>query len=162
MSEQNESTQEKKGGWKQWTKAEARQALAEWRKSGLPLGTFARGRGIGAERLRWWRKRLSQTVPVKRKKTAEAVRLVPAMIDGPLADVGPEAMVKLLVWTRGGFTIVHKRLERGTFTFPRQVQPGASSVELDADELAMLLEGIDVSRARRSPRWEPLPRARVA
>ena len=24
-------------------------------------------------------------------------------------------MVKLLVWTRGGFTIVHKRLERGTF-----------------------------------------------
>ena len=26
--------------------------------------------------------------------------------------------VKLIVWTRGGFTIVHKRLERGTFTFP--------------------------------------------
>jgi len=71
-------------------------------------------------------------------------------------------MVKLLVWTRGGFTIVHKRLERGTFTFPRQVQPGVSSVELDADELAMLLEGIDVSRARRSPRWEPLVRTRVA
>ena len=29
--------------------------------------------------------------------------------------------VKLLVWTRGGFTIVHKRLERGTFTFPARV-----------------------------------------
>lgn len=71
-------------------------------------------------------------------------------------------MVKLLVWTRGGFTIVHKRLERGTFTFPRQVQPEVSSVELGADELAMLLEGVDVSRARRSPRWEPLPRTRVA
>ena len=70
-------------------------------------------------------------------------------------------MVKLLVWTRGGFTIVHKRLERGTFTFPRQVQPEVSSVELDADELAMLLEGIDVSRARRSPRWEPLAQVRV-
>jgi transposase len=66
-----------------------------------------------------------------------------------------KTMVKLLVWTRGGFTIVHKRLERGTFTFPRQVQPGATRVELDVDELAMLLEGIDVSRARRSPRWEP-------
>jgi hypothetical protein len=26
--------------------------------------------------------------------------------------------VKLIAWTRGGFTIVHKRLERGTFTFP--------------------------------------------
>jgi transposase len=71
-------------------------------------------------------------------------------------------MVKLLVWTRGGFTIVHKRLERGTFTFPRQVRPEVTSVELDADELAMLLEGIDVSRARRSPRWEPLSQVRVA
>jgi transposase len=28
--------------------------------------------------------------------------------------------VKLLVWTRGGFTVVHKRLERGTFAFPAQ------------------------------------------
>jgi transposase len=73
-----------------------------------------------------------------------------------------KTMVKLLVWTRGGFTIVHKRLERGTFTFPRHVQLGVSSVELDADELAMLLEGIDVSKARRSPRWEPLARVRVA
>jgi transposase len=27
--------------------------------------------------------------------------------------------VKLIVWTRGGFTIVHKRLERGTFTSAR-------------------------------------------
>jgi hypothetical protein len=26
--------------------------------------------------------------------------------------------VKLIVWTRSGFTIVHKRLELGTFTFP--------------------------------------------
>ena len=70
--------------------------------------------------------------------------------------------VKLLVWTRGGFTIVHKRLERGTFTFPSRVQLGVTSVELGADELAMLLEGIDVTRVRRSPRWEPLARARVA
>ena len=31
-----------------------------------------------------------------------------------------KTQVKLLVWTRGGFTIVHKRLERGTFTFPRR------------------------------------------
>jgi hypothetical protein len=95
MSEQNEATQERKGGWKQWTKAEARQALAAWKKSGLPLGTFARERGIGAERLRWWRKRLSETAPVKRKKKAAAVRLVPAMIDGSLADVWPEVAVSI-------------------------------------------------------------------
>lgn len=63
--------------------------------------------------------------------------------------------VKLLLWTRGGFTIVAKRLERGTFTFARQVHEGAKSIELDAHELSMLLEGIDVTRARTSERWEP-------
>ena len=68
--------------------------------------------------------------------------------------------VKLLMWTRGGFTILHKRLERGTFTFNReQVGDGARSVEIDAHELAMLLEGIDVSTARKSARWEPATRA---
>jgi len=63
--------------------------------------------------------------------------------------------VKLLVWTRGGFTIVAKRLERGTFTFPRQVTSEAKCVEVDVHELSMLLEGIDVSTARTSRRWEP-------
>ena len=66
--------------------------------------------------------------------------------------------VKLLTWTRGGFTIVHKRLERGRFTFAANVSPGAKAVEIDADELAMLLEGIDAREARRAKRWErPCP-----
>ncbi|MBE7449443.1 MAG: IS66 family insertion sequence element accessory protein TnpB [Kofleriaceae bacterium] len=63
--------------------------------------------------------------------------------------------VKLLVWTRGGFTIVHKRLERGTFAFPARITAAATSVAIDAHELAMLLEGIDDALARTSPRWEP-------
>lgn len=63
--------------------------------------------------------------------------------------------VKLLVYTRGGFTIVHKRLERGTFTFAKRVTPDVSHVEIDVHELSMLLEGIDVSRTRASKRWEP-------
>jgi transposase len=63
--------------------------------------------------------------------------------------------VKLLVFTRGGFTIVHKRLERGRFTFPARVVEGVASVAIDVHELAMLLEGIDVRRARSSARWEP-------
>lgn len=66
-----------------------------------------------------------------------------------------KTQVKLLLWTRGGFTIVTKRLERGTFTFPARVTPAASSVEVDVHELSMLLEGIDVTRARTSRRWEP-------
>lgn len=68
--------------------------------------------------------------------------------------------VKLIVWTRGGFTIVHKRLERGTFTFPSRVAGDATSIAIDVHELAMLLEGIDVSRAKSKPRWEPPPRLR--
>ena len=69
--------------------------------------------------------------------------------------------VKLIVWTRGGFTIVHKRLERGTFTFPSRVADNATSIAIDVHELAMLLEGIDVSRAKTKPRWEPPPRVRA-
>ncbi len=64
-------------------------------------------------------------------------------------------MVKLLIWTRGGFMIVHKRLERGTFSFPKRVTANATHVELDAHELSLLLEGIEVVDAKMSRRWEP-------
>ena len=67
--------------------------------------------------------------------------------------------VKLIVWTRGGFTITHKRLERGTFTFARQLAKDAKCVLIDVHELSMLLEGIDVERGRMSRRWEPASRA---
>ena len=64
------------------------------------------------------------------------------------------SQLKLLVWTRGGFTIVHKRLEKGRFTFVNDVVPGTRSVEIGADELAMLLEGVDARDAKRSARWQ--------
>lgn len=70
--------------------------------------------------------------------------------------------VKLLVWTRGGYTIVHKRLERGRFVFASRVTSDAKSIELDVHELSMLLEGIDVERAKTSARWEPPKHTRVA
>ncbi len=72
-----------------------------------------------------------------------------------------KTQVKLLLWTRGGFTIVHKRLERGTFSFAAQVTDGARSVEIDVHELSMLLEGIDVRHVRASQRWEPPAHART-
>lgn len=67
--------------------------------------------------------------------------------------------VKLLVFTRGGFTIVHKRLERGRFTFPERVTPEAQRVEIDAHELSALLEGLLPSTAPGARRWTPLCRA---
>ncbi len=66
-----------------------------------------------------------------------------------------KTQVKLLLWTRGGFTIVTKRLERGTFTFPARITTDVASVRVDVHELSMLLEGIDVARGRTSRRWEP-------
>jgi transposase len=67
--------------------------------------------------------------------------------------------VKMLVWTRGGFTIVHKRLERGRFTFPERVRADAVRVEIDAHELAMLLEGLDLSSSPSARRWAPRRKA---
>jgi transposase len=63
--------------------------------------------------------------------------------------------VKVLMWTRGGFTILHKRLEAGRFTFPERVAEGASSIEIDAHELSMLLEGLVVANTRAAARWRP-------
>jgi transposase len=66
-----------------------------------------------------------------------------------------KTQVKLIVWTRGGFTIIHKRLERGTFTFPSRVTAHAPSVAIDVHELAMLLEGIEIDHTKAKRRWEP-------
>jgi transposase len=60
--------------------------------------------------------------------------------------------VKLLVWDTGGFVLLHKRLERGRFRIPKAM---GTKVRLTPAELAALLEGIDLSRARRLPRWNP-------
>ena len=64
-------------------------------------------------------------------------------------------MVKLMVWTRGGFTIVHKRLERGTFARVFAAGETREHVEIDVHELSMLLEGIEFESTRASTRWEP-------
>jgi transposase len=46
----------------------------------------------------------------------------------------------------------YKRLEAGVFKLPR-VKEGARSLELRASELAMVLDGIDVSKLKRVPRY---------
>jgi transposase len=71
-----------------------------------------------------------------------------------------KTMVKLLVYTRGGYTIIHKRLEQGTFAFPARIVDGVASVAIDVHELAMLLEGVDFAHAKTSARWEPPMHAR--
>jgi transposase len=72
-------------------------------------------------------------------------------------------MVKVLYWDRNGFCLVCKRLERGTFWLPEATPNGV--LEMEAGELGLLLEGIELEGARRRPRWTPSgtpsPRAAV-
>jgi transposase len=65
--------------------------------------------------------------------------------------------IKLLVWDRTGYLVVYKRLERGTFCLPTAPAPGHRHVEMDAGELALMLEGIDLRGAVRRERWRRLP-----
>ena len=62
--------------------------------------------------------------------------------------------VKVLAWDGGGFVLYYKRLEQGRFRLP-PVEDGVTAVQLDATQLAMLLDGIDVSHVRRPKRWSP-------
>ena len=61
--------------------------------------------------------------------------------------------LKILIWDRDGFVLWYKRLQVGVFKMPR-VEQGARAVELRASELAMILDGIDVSKLKRVPRYE--------
>jgi transposase len=61
--------------------------------------------------------------------------------------------LKILYWDRDGFVLWYKRLEEGVFKLPRASE-GARGVELRASELAMILDGIDVSKLKRVPRYK--------
>jgi transposase len=63
--------------------------------------------------------------------------------------------VKILFWDRNGYALFYKRLERGTFQLPAEAPREATHLEMEAAELALMLEGIDLRGARRRPRWDP-------
>ena len=60
--------------------------------------------------------------------------------------------LKIMTWDQDGFVLWYKRLEAGVFKLPR-VNPGTRSVELRASELAMILDGIDMTKLKRVPRY---------
>lgn len=61
----------------------------------------------------------------------------------------------ILFWDRNGFCLVRKRLERGRFRLPWASGAASATHEIEAGELALILEGIDLRGAVRRKRWEP-------
>lgn len=62
-------------------------------------------------------------------------------------------MLKILFWDKNGYVIYFKRLERGRFQLPA-VDEKRVKVQMEAAQLAMLLDGIDLN-ATRLARWNP-------
>lgn len=63
--------------------------------------------------------------------------------------------VRVVYWDRNGFAMWTKRLEQGRFrpSFARDGQLSARTIE--AAQLALIIEGIDLAGARHRPRWQP-------
>jgi transposase len=62
--------------------------------------------------------------------------------------------VRVLYSDRDGYVLITKRLEMGTYRLPWGIEHG-TAVSLEASELLLVLEGIDLRGAKRRPRWTP-------
>lgn len=59
--------------------------------------------------------------------------------------------LKILYFDGTGMWVLSKRLERGTFSWPRASEPGIGKVRLRPEALAMLTDGIDLHGAKMRP-----------
>jgi transposase len=65
--------------------------------------------------------------------------------------------LKILYWAGDGFALWYRRLEKGTFRFPIPCEADATGIPVKAADLLMLLEGVDLERLRRRPRYVRQP-----
>lgn len=61
--------------------------------------------------------------------------------------------VKLLLWEGDGFALYHKRLEKGTYELPAH-DGNARSVNISAQQLQLILQGISLKSVRRRKRYQ--------
>ena len=59
--------------------------------------------------------------------------------------------LKILAWQGDGFALYLRRLEKGTFNFPKA---DTAEVSVTATELAMILGGVELGSAKTRPRYE--------
>jgi transposase len=62
--------------------------------------------------------------------------------------------LKILYWDGSGLWIMTKRLEEGTFSWPRSVEPGQSRLVLKPEAFSMLTDGIELQGAKMKPWYE--------
>jgi transposase len=62
--------------------------------------------------------------------------------------------LKVIYWDKTGFWLMTKRLEQGTFSWPRSVDAKATSISLAPEAFAMLTDGIDMHSATMRPWYQ--------
>ena len=62
--------------------------------------------------------------------------------------------LKILYWDGTGLWLLSKRLEQGTFSWPKNIEAGRVKLKLTPEALAMLTDGIDLRGAKLRPWYE--------
>jgi transposase len=62
--------------------------------------------------------------------------------------------LKLIYWDRNGYSLFYKRLEKGTFHIYDWKNTNRKSYVTDPQELTLILEGVDLTRARQLTRYQ--------
>lgn len=64
--------------------------------------------------------------------------------------------LKILFVDASGAWLLHRRLDRGIFPLPATLDPHATHIAVSAEELTLLVQGLDTGRARRVRRPPPV------
>jgi transposase len=62
--------------------------------------------------------------------------------------------LKIICWDGTGIWVLTKRLEQGTFSWPRDVATNQTKLALTPQALAMLTDGVDLRGAKLRPWYE--------
>ena len=62
--------------------------------------------------------------------------------------------LKMLCWDGTGLWVLTKRLEQGTFSWPRNVEPSRAKLALTPQALALLTDGVDLRGGKLRPWYE--------